>query len=218
MLSEQWIQLMGIGVVETLYMTVISTCFAYVLGLPLGMGLVYFAPEGLRPHALLYRLLNILVNVFRSIPFLILMIFVSPLTRAIVRTTLGSKAVIVPLVISAAPFVGRLIEQSFLEVGRGVLEAAVSMGATHGQIFRRVYIGESLPSLVNGMAIAMTTILGYSAMAGALGGGGLGALAITYGYERYQTHIMLITIVLLVVIVQIIHWLGNRIALAIDKR
>lgn len=212
------IQLLIQGIGQTLFMTAISTLFAYLIGLPLGMALVYFAKDGIKPKPVLHGVLNAIVNILRSIPFLILMIAVIPFTRFIVGTTLGPKAVIPPLVIAAAPFVGRLVEQSFREVNRGVIEAAISMGASNFQIIRRVYLGESLPSLINGAAIAMTTILGYSAMAGAIGGGGLGAIAISYGYNRYDNLVMFVTCALLVILVQIIEWIGRRVARGADKR
>ena len=215
---EELLPMIGTGIIDTLYMTLLSTFFAYLLGLPIGIGLVYYAKDGLHPNAIVHRIFNIVVNVFRSIPFLILMMWVQPVTRKIVGTTLGSPAAIVPLVISAAPFVGRMVEQSLREVDRGVVEAAVSMGALHRQIIGRVFLGESLPSLINGLAISMTTILGYSAMAGIIGGGGLGALAINYGFYRYESQVMNITIVFLVLIVQIIEWIGKRSSMAMDKR
>ena len=166
----------------------------------------------------LYKVLDIVVNLTRSFPFLILMIAVIPFTRALVGTTIGNTATIVPLVISAAPFVARLIESSLLEVDRGIVEAAQSMGASTWQIIVKVLLPEATPSLINGSAIAATTILGYSAMSGAVGGGGLGKLAIMYGYNRYQTGIMFATVVLLIVIVQIFQEIGNRAAKRSDKR
>ena len=214
------IMLRGLG--ETLYMTVGSTLFAYILGLPMGVILVTCAPDGLMPDRFLYRLLyesfNTITNVVRSVPFLILLIFIIPFTRAIVGTSLGMNATVVPLVISAAPMIARMVESSLKEVDGGVIEAAVSMGASNGMIIRRVMIKEALPSLIDGVAISMTTILGYSAMAGATGGGGLGSIAINYGYLRYQKDIMFITIVLLIIVVQIFQWLGSRISRGVDRR
>ena len=159
-----------------------------------------------------------IVNVTRSIPFLILMIAVIPFTRAITGTSIGANATVVPLVLAAIPFVGRMVESSIREVDAGVVEAAQSMGATPFQIICRVMIPEALPSLVNGAAIATTTILGYSAMAGAVGGGGLGVIAINYGYHRYQSDVMLVTIILLVIIVQILQWIGTTLANRLDKK
>lgn len=218
MTIEQMLPLMGQGLLESLYMTVFSTVFAYLIGLPLGVALVYWAPGGLFPMPRLHSVLNTAVNVMRSVPFLILMMVVMPLSRLIVGTTIGSTAVIVPLVISAAPYVGRMVESSLLEVDIGVLEMARSIGASHWQIIRRVYLGEALPSLINGGTISMTTIFGYSAMAAMIGGGGLGAIAVTYGYYRYQYDVLLISTVLMVIFVQIIQWLGTFICKRVDKR
>ena len=212
------IPLMLNGIKDTLYMTTVSTLFAYLLGLPLAILLVLTAPSGLKPQKLVYRLLDAVVNIFRSIPFLILMILVIPVTRAIAGKAYGSTATIVPLVIAAAPYVARMIESSLLEVDPGVIEAAQSMGASTMQIIMKVLLPEALPSLINGSAIAATTILGYSAMSGAVGGGGLGKLAIMYGYNRYQTDIMFITVVLLIVIVQVFQSFGNWATKRSDRR
>ena len=170
------------------------------------------------PRPMLYAVLDVVVNLTRSFPFLILMIAVIPFTRFLVGTTIGNNATVVPLVIAAVPFVGRLIESSLLEVDNGVVEAAQSMGASAWQIIAKVLLPEALPSLLNGSAVAAITILGYSAMSGAVGGGGLGKLAIMYGYNRYQTDIMFITIVLLIVIVQLFQMLGNWATKRSDKR
>ena len=218
MTIEQLLPMMGQGILETLYMTVVSTICAYLIGLPLGVALVYWAPGGLSPKPKLHSILNTIVNIMRSVPFLILMMVVMPLSRFIVGTTIGSTAVIVPLVISAAPYVGRMVESSLLEVDVGVLEMAQSIGASHWQIIRRVYLGEALPSLINGGTISMTTIFGYSAMAAMIGGGGLGAIAVTYGYYRYQYDILLISTVLMVIFIQIIQWMGTFISKRVDKR
>ena len=204
MFDMETVKMLAEGVVDTLYMTLASTLFAYIFGMIMGVILVVCRPDGIRPCVSLYKVLDIVVNLTRSFPFLILMIAVIPFTRALVGTTIGNTATIVPLVISAAPFVARLIESSLLEVDRGIVEAAQSMGASTWQI--------------NGSAIAATTILGYSAMSGAVGGGGLGKLAIMYGYNRYQTGIMFATVVLLIVIVQIFQEIGNRAAKRSDKR
>ena len=182
------------------------------------MVLVVCRADGIRPCPGLYKVLDVVVNLTRSFPFLILMIAVIPLTRFLVGTTIGNNATVVPLVIAAAPFVARLIESSLLEVDHGIVEAAQSMGASTFQIIFRVLIPEALPSLINGSAIASTTILGYSAMSGAVGGGGLGKLAIMYGYNRYQTDIMFATCVLLILIVQILQEIGNRLSRRCDKR
>ena len=218
MFDMETVKMLAEGVVDTLYMTLASTLFAYIFGMIMGVILVVCRPDGIRPCVSLYKVLDIVVNLTRSFPFLILMIAVIPFTRALVGTTIGNTATIVPLVISAAPFVARLIESSLLEVDRGIMEAAQSMGASTWQIIVKVLLPEATPSLINGSAIAATTILGYSAMSGAVGGGGLGKLAIMYGYNRYQTGIMFATVVLLIVIVQIFQEIGNRAAKRSDKR
>ncbi len=215
---EKMLPLMMNGVVDTLYMTTVSTLFAYLLGLPLAIALVLTAPGGLAPQPLLYRVLDAVVNVFRSIPFLILMILVIPVTRFIAGKAYGSTATIVPLVIAAAPYVARMIESSLLEVDPGVIEAAQSMGASIPTIILKVLIPEAKTSLIVGATISSGTILGYSAMSGAIGGGGLGQIAISYGYNRYQTDVLLVTVVLLVVLMQIIQIVGMRISRKTDKR
>ncbi len=212
------VQMIIKGIGESLYMVLTSTVLAYVLGLPLGIVLVVTARDGIRPVGWLYKALDIFINIVRSLPFLILLLAVSPITRFITGTTIGSDATVVPLVISAAPFIARLVESSFKEVDRGVVEAAQSMGATPAQIIFKVLLAEAKPSLLVGGAIAITTILGYSAMAGFVGGGGLGDIAIRYGYNRYQTDIMLVTAALLVVLVQIFQEVGMKIAKRSDKR
>ena len=203
---------------ETFYVTLLSTAFAIVIGLPLGVLLVVGERDGVLPlPRWLMSVLNVLINLLRSIPFLILMIAVIPFTRYIVGTTIGNNATVVPLVIAAAPFVARLIESSLLEVDNGVVEAAQSMGASTWQIITKVLLPEAMPSLINGSAVAAITILGYSAMSGAVGGGGLGKLAIMYGYNRYQTDIMIATVILLI-IVQIFQSFGNWATRRSDKR
>lgn len=218
MFEMETVKMLAEGVLDTLYMTLVSTLFAYVFGMVMGVILVVCRPDGIHPCVSLYKVLDIVVNLTRSFPFLILMIAVIPFTRALVGTTIGNTATVVPLVISAAPFVARLIESSLLEVDRGIVEAAQSMGASTWQIITKVLLPEATPSLINGSAIAATTILGYSAMSGAVGGGGLGKLAIMYGYNRYQTDIMFATVVLLIIIVQIFQEIGNRAARHSDKR
>ena len=184
---------------ETFYVTVLSTAFALVLGLPLGVLLVAGDKDGILPlPGWLMHLLNIIINILRSVPFLILMICVFPLTRALVGTTVGTKATIVPLVVAAFPFVARLVETSLRELDEGVVEAAQSMGATPFQIITKVMIPECLPGLISSMTTALTTILGYSAMSGIIGGGGLGKIAIDYGYYRYKYLVMLVAVILLV--------------------
>ncbi len=206
------------GLLETLYMTLFSTLLAYVLGLPLGVLLVTSENDGILPLPRLNKVLNLVVNLLRSIPFLILLIAVLPFTRFVIGTTIGSTATVVPLVIAAAPFIARLVESSIKEVDKGVIEASISMGCSPFQIIYKVMIPEAVPSLIVGAAIATTTILGYSAMAGIVGGGGLGDIAIRYGYYRYQNDIMIITVALLVVVVQIAQEIGMRIARKQDKR
>ena len=208
MFTPEMLSLFWTGICESLYMTLVSTILAYLFGLPLGVILCVTDKEGIRPMPWLNRILGILINVFRSIP----------LTRAIVGTIIGSTATIVPLVIAATPFVARMVESSIKEVDRGVIEAAQSMGASPLQIICRVLIPEAKPSLLVGSAIAITTILGYSAMAGFVGGGGLGAIATNYGYYRYQADTMWVTVLLLVVIVQIFQEVGMLIARRTDKR
>ena len=206
------------GTFETLYMTLASTLLAYLIGLPMGVLLVTSDSEGIVPMRLLNQVLNIVVNITRSIPFLILLIAVIPLTRLITGTTIGSTATIVPLVIAAAPFIARLVESSIKEVDYGIIEASLSMGASPMQVVIKVMIPEAKPSLIIGAAIATTTILGYSAMAGIVGGGGLGDIAIRFGYYRYETGMMVITVVLLVLIVQLFQEVGMKIAQKQDRR
>ncbi len=204
---------------ETFYITVLSTAFALVLGLPLGVLLVAGDKGGVLPlPGWLMHALNFVINILRSIPFLILMICVFPLSRLIVGTTVGTNATIVPLVAAAFPFVARLVETSLRELDAGVIEAAQSMGATPFQIITKVMIPESLPGLVSSMTTALTTILGYSAMSGAIGGGGLGKVAISYGYYRYQAGIMLVAVVLLILLVQLFQTIGTAVATRSDKR
>lgn len=206
------------GMQETLYMVLWSTLLAYAMGLPLGVVLVVTDKNGLRPMRALNTTLGIVINLLRSVPFLILLIALIPVTRAIVGKMVGSTATIVPLTVSAAPFIARLVESSLKEVDAGVIEAARSMGSSPMQIIMKVLLPEARPSLLLGAAIAITTILGYSAMAGIVGGGGLGDIAIRYGYHRYQRDTMLITVALLVVVVQVFQEVGTRIAKKIDKR
>ena len=206
------------GIGETLYMTCFATAFGYVLGLPWGIVLAVTDKEGIRPNAAVYRVLDIITNIMRSIPFLILLILMIPITRFIVGKSYGSTATIVPLVVSAAPFIARMVESSLKEVDHGVIEAAQSMGASIMQIILKVLLVEARVSLVTGATITFGTILGYSAMAGTVGGGGLGDIAIRYGYYRYQGDIMIVTVILLVVLQQLFSLLGMQIAAKLDKR
>ncbi|EFL86886.1 MAG: methionine ABC transporter permease [Desulfovibrio fairfieldensis] len=218
MFDQQTVEMLLVGVWDTLYMTVVATFFSYVFGMVMGVVLVICRKDGIRPNALVYNVLDVVVNLTRSFPFLILMIAVIPFTRFLVGTTIGNNATVVPLVLAAAPFVARLVESSLLEVDNGVVEAAQSMGASTWQIIVKVLLPEARPSLLNGSAVSAITILGYSAMSGAVGGGGLGKLAIMYGYNRYQTDIMVITVVLLIIIVQAFQSFGNWATRRSDKR
>ncbi|MDD4796262.1 MAG: ABC transporter permease [Eubacteriales bacterium] len=206
------------GVWETLYMTIASALVGYLIGLPLGVLLMVSARDGIRPRRALHAVLGWAVNIGRSIPFIILIIALIPLSRAVMGTSIGYKAAVVSLVVGAAPFIARLVESSLAEIDRGVVEAARAMGATDWQIITRVLLPEAIPSLVRGVSIATIMLVGYTAMAGTLGGGGLGAIAIRYGYHRYQSQMMIITIVLLVILVQVTQVLFNLLAKAIDKR
>ena len=203
---------------ETFYVTLLSTAFAIVIGLPLGIALTLTDENGITPNRAVYRILDIIINVTRSVPFLILLIAVMPLTKLLVGKSYGSTATIVPLTLAAAPLVGRMVESSLKEVPAGVIEAALSMGAKTGTIVRKVLIGEARTSLLVGGTIVLGTVLGYSAMAGVIGGGGLGGIAINYGYYRYETDIMLVTVAILVIIVQVIQEIGMRLARKSDKR
>lgn len=218
MLDSQMIQMLAQGTLESFYMTIAITVLSYIIGVPLGVFLVMSDRNGIQPMPSLNWLIGGIVNILRSVPFLILMITIQPFTRMIVGTTIGTSAAIVALVVSAAPFVARMVEQSLLEIDHGMIEAAQSMGASNMQIVKKVLLPESMPSLLNGVLVSATTILGYSAMAGFIGGGGLGDIAIRYGYNRYDSGTMLITVVLLVVMVQLIQSVGARIAKRSDKR
>ena len=206
------------GIFVTLYMTLATTFMGYVLGLPMGIALVITAPKGLRPNKIIYKVLDVVVNVVRSFPFLILLIVIQPLTRIIVGKSYGPTATIVPLTLSAAPFIARMVDSSLFEVDHGVIEAAQSMGANLWTIIWKVMIGEAKTSLIVNVTIALGTILGYSAMAGIVGGGGLGDIAIRYGYYRYDSSIMWVTVVLLIVLVQLMQYIGMTISKKLDKR
>jgi len=218
MFSEDMFSLMGTGLLESLYMTVVSTAMAYFFGLPIGILLVVTDKDGIRPNPAVNRIVGSIVNLLRSVPFIILLVAVMPITRFIAGTTIGSTATIVPLVIGAAPFVARLVESSVKEVDRGVIEASLSMGASTLEVILKVMIPEAKPSLIVGAAIATTTILSYSAMSGFVGGGGLGTIAINYGYYRSRTDIMLVMVAILILIVQVFQEIGNVIARKCDKR
>lgn len=204
---------------ETVYVTLLSTFFAILIGLPLGVLLVA-GEDGkiLRVPRWLLHVLNVVINLLRSVPFLILMILVFPLTRLIVGTVVGTPATIVPLVIAAFPFVARLVEGSLREINPNIIETAQSMGASPLQIIVKVMLPEAVPSLISNATIAVTTVLGYSAMSGAIGGGGLGKIAINYGYNRYQYVVMAFAVVFLILLVQIFQSLGSKLAVKCDKR
>ena len=211
--------LLAQGTVDTIVMSVVATLFAYVLGIPLGVAVVLTDPnKGLRPHRIINMVLGWIVNIGRSIPFIILLVALIPFTRFIVGTSLGVPGALVPLIISAAPFVGRMVEQSLAEVDAGLIEAAQSFGATTWQIVTKVLLHESLPSLIRGFAITFITLLGYTAMAGAVGAGGLGDIAIRYGYQRYEDSVMIATIIILIIIVQVAQSLISLLARKVDKR
>ena len=214
MFSQEVMEMLIKGIGETLYMTLGATIFGYVLGLPMGIIMVTTSKDGIRPNAGVYKVLDVIVN----IPFLILLILLMPLTKAIVGKSYGSTATIVPLVISAAPFIARMVESSLNEVDSGVIEAAKSMGASTMQIITKVMLVEARTSLIVGVTITLGTVLGYSAMAGTIGGGGLGDIAIRYGYYRYQADIMIVTVVLLVVLVQLFQTIGMKLSVRLDKR
>lgn len=209
----------ALAIWETVYVTLISTAFATLLGLPLGVLLVAGDKNGVRPLPRgVYSAIGAVINLLRSVPFLILMILVFPLTRFIVGTVVGTVASIVPLVIAAFPFIARLVESSLREVNPNLIETAKSMGASPFQIVVKVMIPESVPSLLSNLTIAVTTVLGYSAMSGIIGGGGLGKIAINYGYYRYKYLVMVLAVILLVIIVQIFQSIGTKISVSSDKR
>lgn len=227
--SDAWQEIMKVfldtrngffpGIWETLYSTVLSTLFAYVIGLPLGVLLVTGESDGIRPlPGGLMKIINVIVNLLRSVPFLILMIMVLPLSKIILGTSIGTPASVIPLVIAAFPFVARMVESSIREVDKGVIEAAQAMGASTFQIICKVLIPESMPSLISGATISLTTILGYGAMAGIIGGGGLGKIAINYGYYRFNGVLEIFATALLVILVQILQTVGTRLAVRCDKR
>lgn len=218
MLTAEFFSMFAQGLWETVYVVVLSTLFSYIIGLPLGLLLAVTDQDGLRPSAGVNKVFGTVVNLLRSVPFLIMVFLLTAFTRLIVGTTVGSPAMIPPLVIAAFPFVARLVEASVREIDRGVIEAAESMGASTLQIVTRVILPEATPSLISGATTATVTILGYSAMAGIVGGGGLGAIAINYGYYRKENLTMWVAVVLIVILVQILQGLGNRIAARSDKR
>ena len=217
-MDSKTILLLADGLRETVYMTLVSTLLGYVIGLPVGILLTVTDKDGIRPNAFLYRILDVIINIMRSIPFLILLILLIPFTRLLVGKSYGTTATIVPLVVSAAPYIARMVESSLKEVDAGVIEAARSMGASNRTIVFRVLLVEAKTSLIVGATITLGTILGYSAMAGTVAGGGLGDIAIQYGYYRWKTDIMLITVALLVILFQIFQMIGMKLASVLDHR
>ncbi|MCI8781984.1 MAG: ABC transporter permease [Dorea sp.] len=218
MFSSEVIQMLIKGIGETLYMTLASTLFGYLFGLPMGILLTISDREGIKPNAVLYKIMDVVANIVRSVPFLILLIVLIPFTRLIVGKSYGSTATIVPLVVAAVPYIARMVESSLREVDAGVIEAARSMGASTFTIVTKVLLVEARTSLIVGVTITLGTILGYSAMAGTVGGGGLGDIAIRYGYHRYEVGIMSVTVILLILLVQIFQTVGMKLSVHLDKR
>ena len=215
---EKYGLLLAEGTWDTLVMTTLSTLFAYVIGIPLGVAVSITAPDGMRPHRIVNMVLGWIINIGRSIPFVILLVAIIPFTRFVVGTSLGVPGAIVPLVVAAAPFVGRMVEQSLAEVDGGLVEAAHSFGASTWQVVTKVLLRESLPSLVRGASITFVTLFGYAAMAGTVGAGGLGDIAIRYGYQRFQGDVMIASVVLCIVLVQVVQTFGDFLARKVDKR
>lgn len=218
MFDEKVVSMILEGIRDTLYMTLVSTIIGYVIGLPMGIVLNVTRPEGLKPNKVIYRVLDFICNIVRSIPFLILLILLIPFTRFVVGQSYGSTATIVPLVICAAPYIARVVESSLNEVDGGVIEAAKAMGASNFQIVCKVLLVEAKTSLVTGVTITTGLLLGYSAMSGTVGGGGLGDIAVRYGYYRWQTDIMIVTVLLLILIFQIIQNIGTKVSAKLDHR
>lgn len=218
MFDEQIVSMIIKGIGETLYMTLFSTFFGYVFGLPMGIVLAVTDKDGIKPNRVVYRVLDIIANILRSIPFLILLILLIPFTRLIVGKSYGSSATVVPLVIAATPFIARMIESSIKEVDHGVIEAARSMGADTFTVITKVLLVEARTSIIVGVTIALGTILGYSAMAGTVGGGGLGDIAVRYGYYRYEENIMIVTVILLILMVQVFQVVGMKIASIVNHK
>ena len=212
------LSMLAVQSLNTVYMTLVSTAFSYVFGLPLGIALVVTGKNGIRPRPVLNLVLGTIINIFRAVPFLILLIAISPFTQLITVTTIGIAATIVPLVVSATPFIARLVEGSVLEIDQGVIEAAQSMGASDWQIVSKVMLTEAKPAILVGSVVAVVTILGYSAMAGIVGGAGLGAVAINYGLYKFNAEVQWITIAVIVILVQILQELGMWISRRTDNR
>jgi D-methionine transport system permease protein len=202
-------EIIGKALIETLEMVFVSTTFSVILGFIPAIILTITANDGLKPNKIIYTILDLIVNTLRSFPFIILMVVIIPLTRLIVGKSIGTEAAMVPLTIAAAPFVARVIESSLREVDKGVIEAAKSFGASNTQIIFKVMLKEAIPSIMSGITLTIISIVGYSAMAGAIGGGGLGQVAISYGYQRFQTDVMIVTCIILIIVVQGLQFLGN---------
>ncbi len=215
---SEWLPRLWQESLTTIYMVGISTLFTVLLGLPLGVVLTLTDERGLAPHLVLNRVMGFIVNLARSLPFIILLVVIIPFTRALVGTSIGPTATIVPLTLAAIPFFARVVESTLREVPRGLIEAAQSMGSSNWQTVSKVLIPESLPGLILGIALTLISLVGYSAMAGAVGGGGLGDLAIRYGYQRYETEVMVVTVVLLLILVQGVQWLGDHLAANVSKK
>ena len=218
MWNEQIIMMLLEGIKDTLYMTLTSTLIGYVIGLPMGILLTVTDKDGIHPNTAVYKVLDVIANLIRSVPFLILLIVLIPFTRFLIGRSYGPTATIVPLVIAAAPYIARMVESSLKEVDAGVIEAARSMGASNFTIVTKVMLVEARTSLIVGATISLGTILGYSAMAETVGGGGLGDIAIRYGYTRWQTDIMIVTVILLVILFQIFQTIGMKLASNLDRR
>lgn len=203
---------------NTLYMTSVASLVSFILGGGLGLLMVLIKPGGLKENMVIYKVLDVIINILRSIPFIILMLLIMPMTKAIVNTTIGVEGTMVPLAVAAIPFVARLVENTLSEVDHSLIEMAQSLGASSKEIIWEVYIKESIPSLIKQGTLAVVTILSYGAMAGFLGGGGLGVVAINYGYYRNQKDMMIIAVVLLVILVQLIEWIGQQYSIAINRK
>ena len=217
-MSEQVVKLLITGTLDTLQMTVISTIMAMIIGIPLGVVLVVTSKGHILENAALNKILGAIVNATRSIPFIILMVAIIPFTRMVVGTSIGTTAACVPLTLAAIPFLARLVETSIKDIQFGVIEAAQSMGASPFQIIRKVLLPEALPTIIDNVTVLIVNLIGYSAMAGAIGGGGLGDIAIRYGYQRFQGDIMLSTIIILIIMVQVIQMIGDGLSKAMNKK
>jgi D-methionine transport system permease protein len=215
MLSERVLEVLSLlpsATAETVYMTFVSTVLACIMGFPLGTYLFVTSPAGLAPRQLLYSVLSRVVNLLRSLPFIILMILLIPFTRMMIKTSIGPTAVIIPLSIAAAPFVARIAESALAEIDQGVLTAARAMGSTSFQIIRKVLIPEAMPALIAGLALTIINVIGYSAMAGAIGGGGLGDLAIRWGYYRFRTDVTIGAVIVILILVEAVQVIGTAIS------